>query len=74
MTSRWWPLPEKSDQTRISQGIDASRDKTGRSYGYDSLVPNHSNLSAGDSVVIREENEIMARGSSKTSPSLMRSE
>jgi ribosomal protein L37AE/L43A len=62
MASKWWLLLEKSDETRVSQGIDAYRDETGRAYHYDSLVPNHRNLSPGDSVVIRKENEILGTG------------
>jgi len=62
MGSKYWLLLEKSDETRVSQGIDAYRDETGRAYRYDSLVPNHKNLSAGDSVVIRKEDEILGTG------------
>lgn len=32
---------------------------TGESYNYDSFVPNHTNLSAGDFVVLREDDEII---------------
>lgn len=62
MASKWWLLLEKSNETRVSQGIDAYRDETGRAYHYDSLVPNHRNLTAGDNVVIRKENEIIGTG------------
>jgi ribosomal protein L37AE/L43A len=59
MASKWWLLLEKSDETRISQGIDPYMDDTGRTYRYDSLVPNHKNLAVNDGVVIRKENEIL---------------
>jgi len=62
MASRWWLLLEKSDETRVSQGIDAYRDETGRAYHYDSKVPNYKNLQPGDGVVIRKENEILGTG------------
>jgi ribosomal protein S27AE len=62
MSSRWWLLLEKSDETRISKGIDAYRDETGRAYHYDSKVPNHKNLRIGDGVIIRKENEILGTG------------
>ncbi len=62
MASRWWLLFEKSDETRISKGIDAYQDETGRIYRYDSMVPNHKNLQKGDGVIIRKENEIVGTG------------
>ena len=62
MAVKWWLLLEKSDQTRVSQGIDGYRDETGRSYHYDSLVPNHKRLEAGDMVVIRKEDQIIGTG------------
>jgi hypothetical protein len=62
MASKWWLLLEKSDETRVSQGINAYRDETGRAYHYDSLVPNHRNLAVGDNVIIRKENEIIGTG------------
>lgn len=42
MAQQFWLILEKSDETRVSQGIDGYRDVTGESYQYDSLVPNHS--------------------------------
>lgn len=62
MENRYWLLLEKSDETRISKGIDGYQDKTGESYNYDNLVPNHKQLSSGDFVVIRKENEILGVG------------
>jgi hypothetical protein len=62
MATKWWLLLEKSDETRISKGIDAYRDETGRAYHYDSKVPNHKNLQPGDGVIIRKENEILGTG------------
>lgn len=59
---RCWLLLEKSDVNRISKGIDGYRDMTGESYNYDSFVPNHTNLSAGDFVVLRVDNEIVGVG------------
>lgn len=58
----YWLLFEKSDETRISKGIDGYRDATGEFYHYDSLVPNHKNVAAGDFVVLRKENEIIGVG------------
>jgi hypothetical protein len=55
----YWLLLEKSDETRVSKGIDGYRDTTGESYHYDSLVPNHLNVAIGDFVVLRKENEII---------------
>ena len=62
MNDRYWLLLEKSDDTRISKGIDGYQDKTGESYNYDSLVPNHKQLSSGDFVVLRQENDILGLG------------
>ena len=59
---KYWLLLEKSDETRVSKGIDAYQDKTGELYHYDSLVPNHKNIATGDSVVLRKENEILGIG------------
>jgi len=59
MAPKWWLLLEKSDETRISSGIDPYMDETGSEYRYDSLVPNHKNLSARDGAVIRKENDII---------------
>ena len=58
----YWLLLEKSDETRISKGIDGYRDATGESYHYDSLVPNHRNVATGDFVVLRKESEIIGVG------------
>ena len=58
----YWLLLEKSDETRVSKGIDGYRDATGESYHYDSLVPNYRNVAAGDFVVLRKENEIVGIG------------
>ena len=62
MSGRYWLLLEKSDETRISQGIDGYRDRTGEEYRYDSLVSNHKQLSAGDIVILRKENDILGAG------------
>jgi hypothetical protein len=62
MASKWWLLLEKSDETRVSQGINPYRDETGRTYHYDSLVSNYRNLSVGDGVVVRKENAILGTG------------
>ena len=62
MSKNYWLLLEKSDETRISKGIDGYQDQTGESYQYDSFVPNHKNLAKGDSVVLRKENEILGVG------------
>jgi transposase-like protein len=59
---RYWLLLEKSDETRISKGIDGYRDQTGEYYRYDSKVPNHKQLSAGDYVVLRKEDDILGLG------------
>jgi ribosomal protein L37AE/L43A len=58
----YWLLLEKSDETRVSQGIDGYEDKTGREYRYDSRVPNYRNLSIGDRVLIRKEALIVGAG------------
>jgi hypothetical protein len=58
----YWLLLEKSDETRVSKGIDGYRDATGESYHYDSLVPNHRNLATGDLAVLRKESEIIGVG------------
>lgn len=58
----YWLLLEKSDETRISKGIDGYRDATGESYHYDSLVPNHRNVATGDFAVLRKESEIIGIG------------
>jgi ribosomal protein L37AE/L43A len=62
MSDRYWLLLEKSDDTRISKGIDGYQDKTGELYNYDSLVPNHKQLGSGDYVVLRKENDILGVG------------
>lgn len=62
MNHRYWLLLEKSDETRISKGIDGYMDRTGESYHYDSLVPNHKQLTSGDPVVIRKEDDILGVG------------
>jgi|GEM_PF-849227 len=58
----YWLLLEKSDDTRISKGIDGYQDSTGEAYHYDSFVPNHRNVAVGDSVILRKENEIIGVG------------
>jgi ribosomal protein S27AE len=62
MKNNCWLLLEKSDETRVSKGIDGYQDITGDSYHYDSLVPNYRNLKTGDAVVIRKEEEILGIG------------
>ncbi len=57
-----WLILEKSDKTRISQGIDSYSDKTGEEYHYDSLVPNHKSLGSGDVVVVRKDDKIIGLG------------
>jgi hypothetical protein len=57
-----WLFLEKSDETRVSQGIDGYQDRTGEIYQYDSLVPNHRNVAEGDIVIIRRENLILGYG------------
>lgn len=58
----YWLLLEKSDETRVSKGIDGYRDATGEFYHYDSLVPNHRNIATGDLAVLRKESEIIGVG------------
>jgi len=62
ISKKYWLLFEKSDDTRISKGIDGYRDETGEIYRYDSKVPNHKKLSLGDVIVLRKENEILGLG------------
>lgn len=62
MNKRYWLLLEKSDETRISKGIEGYKDKTGEVYHYDSLVPNHKQLAKGDLIVLRKEDEILGIG------------
>jgi|ETN02SMinimDraft_2_1059926.scaffolds.fasta_scaffold28015_2 ribosomal protein L37AE/L43A len=57
-----WLLFEKSDETRVSKGIDGYNDRTGKEYNYDNLVPNHKRLSSGDLAIIRKENLIIGYG------------
>ncbi|MGE8096353.1 protein NO VEIN domain-containing protein [Pseudomonas fluorescens] len=61
-TQRCWLLLEKSDQTRVSKGIDGYQDKTGEEYRYDSLVPNFKNIKTGDIAILRKEDEILGFG------------
>ena len=44
MTHNWRLLLQKSDETRISLGIDAYNDITGKMYQYDDHVPNHTGV------------------------------
>ena len=62
---QFWLLLEKSDETRVSQGIDSYRDITGEAYHYDSLVPNHKRLKVGDHVILRKEKSILGIASIK---------
>jgi ribosomal protein L37AE/L43A len=62
MNVKYWLFLEKSDKTRVSQGIDGYRDATGEEYQYDSLVPNYRQIATGDYAVIRKENEIIGVG------------
>jgi putative restriction endonuclease len=62
MRKTYWLLLEKSDETRISKGIDGYQDQTGKSYQYDSLVPNHKNINIGDFIVLRKEKDILGVG------------
>ena len=58
----YWLILEKSDETRISKGIESYKDRTGEVYHYDSLVPNHKNIKIRDRVVLRKENNIIGIG------------
>jgi ribosomal protein L37AE/L43A len=62
MSDRYWLLLEKSDDTRISKGIEGYQDKTGELYNHDNLVPNHKQLGTGDYVILRKENDILGVG------------
>lgn len=62
MSKNHWLLLEKSDETRVSKGIDGFHDQNGKCYRYDNLVHNYKNLASGDSVVLRKENEILGIG------------
>ena len=57
-----WLLLEKSDDTRVSAGLDGYIDVTGREYSYDSTVPNHAQLKVGDRIVTRLEDQIIGVG------------
>ena len=59
---KYWLLLAKSDDTRISKGIDSYQDETGEVYRYDSLVGNHKQLSKGDVIVLRKEDQIIGLG------------
>lgn len=60
--AQFWLLLEKSENSRISKGIDPYSDKTGRIYQYDSLVPNHKKLKAGDIVIVRKDDMLVGSG------------
>lgn len=62
MSIKYWLLLEKSDDTRISKGIDGCKDETGESYHFDSLVPNYKRINSGDYCVLRKENTIFGVG------------
>jgi ribosomal protein L37AE/L43A len=55
----YWLLLEKSDETRVSGGIDPYRDKTGEQYHYDSAVANARKVKSGDYAILRKENTIL---------------
>ena len=50
---------EKSDNTRVSKGINGYSDKTGKEYKYDNLVPNYKKVKMNDLAIIRKENKII---------------
>ena len=60
--NRIWLILEKSDETRVSGSIESYKDRTGEVYNYDSLVPNYTNLSEADFIIIRKENDILGLG------------
>lgn len=55
----YWLFLEKSDETRVSGGIDPYKDKTGEQYHYDSAVANARNVKSGDYAILRKENTIL---------------
>jgi len=55
----YWLLLEKSDETRVSGGIDPYKDKTGEQYHYDSAVANARKVKSGDYAILRKENTIL---------------
>ena len=59
---QYWLLLEKSVETRVSQSNDNYNDDTGKTYNYDSLVPNHKNVSPFDVVIFRKEQDIIGFG------------
>lgn len=62
MIENCWLLLEKSDETRVSKGIQGYEDETGKSYHYDSNVGNHLRLATGDAILLRKEDEILGTG------------
>jgi len=55
----YWLFLEKSDETRVSGGIDSYKDKTGEQYHYDSAVANARKVKSGDYAILRKENTIL---------------
>jgi hypothetical protein len=62
VAQKCWLLLEKSDETRISKGIDGYQDKTAEVYRYDSFVPNYKNIKTGDVAILRKEGNILGSG------------
>lgn len=60
--NNYWLLLEKSDDTRVSKGIDSYLDKTGEVYKFDSYVPNHKQITLGDYAILRRNNRILGFG------------
>jgi len=58
----YWLFLEKSDDTRVHNGIDSYKDETGKTYNYDSFVPNYLNIKQGDRAILRVENDIIGIG------------
>ena len=58
----YWLLLEKSDENRVSAGIDSYGDVTGHYYNYDNLVPNCRQLKSGDFIIIRKNQTIHGCG------------
>ena len=55
MAGNFWLHLQKSDETRVSKGIDSYQDEIDKVYHYDSKVPNHKQIAENDYVIIKKE-------------------
>lgn len=66
MSGNYWLFFEKSNKKHLFRSVEGDLENTGKTYSCETSVPNSRNLTVGDNIVLRLDDEILGVGTIKS--------